>query len=71
SSSFLSFSVAFGVLLSISKLAKKNMDARIAEMQAEQEAAAAAREQEEALDEDGPREEEEEEYGGRTGDTLT
>ena len=71
SSSFLSFSVAFGVLLSISKLAKKNMDARIAEVQAEQEAAAAAREQEEALDEDGPREEEEEEYGGRTGDTLT
>ncbi len=42
SSSFLSFSVAFGVLLSISKLAKKNMDARIAEMQAAQEAEAAA-----------------------------
>lgn len=34
SSSFLSFSVAFGVLLSISRLAKKNLDARIAEMQA-------------------------------------
>ncbi len=33
SSSFLSFSVAFGVLLSISRLAKKNMDAKIAEMQ--------------------------------------
>ena len=33
SSSFLSFSVAFGVLLSISKMAKKKMDARIAEMQ--------------------------------------
>lgn len=32
-SSFLSFSVAFGVLLSISRLAKKNMDARIAEIQ--------------------------------------
>lgn len=34
SSSFLSFSVAFGVLLSISRLAKKNMDARLSELQA-------------------------------------
>lgn len=32
-SSFLSFSVAFGVLLSISRLAKEGMDAKIAEME--------------------------------------
>lgn len=38
-SSFLSFSMAFGVLLSISKLAKQKTDAAIAEMNAEKEAA--------------------------------
>ena len=47
SSSFLSFSVAFGVLLSISRLARKNMDAKMAEMEmARAEAAAAACEDE-------------------------
>lgn len=35
SSSFLCFSVAFGVLLSISRLARKKVDAQIAEVQAE------------------------------------
>ena len=46
SSSFLSFSVAFGVLLSISRLARKNMDAKMAEMEMARAEAAAAGEDE-------------------------
>lgn len=50
SSSFLSFSVAFGVLLSISRLARKNMDAKMAEMETARAEAAAAAGEDEAED---------------------